>query len=228
MIGIIGAMEIEVLPLMEMMENSVEKSISGIKYVSGEISGKRVVCAVCGVGKVFAAVCAQTMILEYSPEVIVNTGVAGTLTDELHIGEIALSDSLVQHDMDISELGYEPGYVCDLGRIYIPADSRAVSVMADCIEREGIRYKRGVIASGDQFIGNGERKNYIKNTFSAVACEMEGAGIAQVCFMGGVPFCVIRAISDEANGAAAADYPAFAKKAAEKSVKITVDFIKEY
>ena len=119
MIGIIGAMGVEVLALAELLENKKCEKISGIEYMSGTIYGKDVVLAVCGIGKVFAAICAQTMILKYNPDVIINTGVAGTLSDELSIGDIAIADSVVQHDMDTSPLGDPVGMLSDINIIKI-------------------------------------------------------------------------------------------------------------
>ena len=221
-------MAIEVEPLVAMMKDEKEETVSGIRYYSGKIHGVSVVAAVCGVGKVFAAICAQTMILKYAPDVIINTGVAGSLSGQLHIRDVAVADKMVQHDMDIRDLGYELGYLCDLELTYIPCDERVVSIMERCLKIEKMRYLKGTIASGDQFISAQEKKDFIRDNFGAIACEMEGASIGQVCYVNKVPFCVIRAISDEANGDASVDYPTFAKQAAENSLKIVQAFIKSY
>lgn len=228
MIGIIGAMDIEVEPLIEKMTEKREEAISGLIYTSGKLEGKDVVIVLCGVGKVLAAICTQTMILRYGADVVLNTGVAGTVTDKLHIGDCAVAEGVIQHDMDLRSLGYQLGYICDLDMVSIPCDEKAVSIMKQCLEDAGIRYVSGAIASGDQFVGSTQQKNTIKEHFNAVACEMESAGVATACFLNNVPFTVIRAISDEANGKSSQDYPAFAKKAAENSVKVTLDFIRRY
>ena len=122
MIGIIAAMNVEMESLRSHIENPVSKNISGITFVSGTLEGKEVVTAVCGIGKVFAALCAQTMILRYQPECIINTGVAGTLTDALTIGSVAVSSGVVQHDMDTSPLGDPLGLISGINKVVIPAD----------------------------------------------------------------------------------------------------------
>ena len=228
MIGIIGAMAIEIEPLAAMMDNKTEETISGITFTSGRIHGKDVVTAVCGVGKVFAAICAQTMIIRYSPDVIVNTGVAGAISKKLHIGDVAVANNVVQHDMDVRGLGYSLGFLCDLELTYIPCDEHAVSVIEKCLDSGGLNFLKGTIASGDQFISDREKKDFIRENFDAVACEMEGASIGHVCYVNKTPFSVIRAISDEADGGAGTDFPTFAKKAAENSLKTVSEFIKEF
>lgn len=228
MIGIIGAMDIEINPIADMLENRKEETVSGIKYISGLLHGKEVVTAICGIGKVFAAICAQTMILKYSPDVIINTGVGGTLSGKLHIGDIALAEHLVQHDMDTVDLGDTPGFIRDLGLTHIPCDEKAVSIMEKCLIKAGVNYIKGTIASGDQFISDRAKKNSIIDTFGAIACEMEGASIGQVCYVNKTPFSVVRAISDEADGEAGMDFPTFAKTSAENSVRIVTEFVKEY
>lgn len=228
LIGIIGSMDIEVNPLIDMMTEKEEERVSGILYTKGVIHGKNVVAAVCGVGKVFAAVCTQTMILKYDVDVIINTGIAGSLSNKLHIGDVAIAANMVQHDMDIRTLGYSLGYICDLKMTYIPCDEKVVDVLEKCFETEKINHLKGTIASGDQFISSEEQKEVIKTNFNAIACEMEGASVGHVCYINNVPFSVIRAISDEADGSAESDYPEFSKSAAKNSVRIVSQFIKNY
>lgn len=119
MTGIIGAMKIEIEALNAQMENRQTKTVSGIEFTSGTLCGREVVTAVCGIGKVFAAMCAQTMILLYSPDRIINTGVAGSLSMKLNIGDIAVSDFVVEHDMDTSPLGDPVGMISGLSLIHI-------------------------------------------------------------------------------------------------------------
>ncbi|MBQ3222672.1 MAG: 5'-methylthioadenosine/adenosylhomocysteine nucleosidase [Clostridia bacterium] len=220
MIGIIAAMNVEMDSLRSHMENTETEVISGIRFVRGYLEGKEVVTAVCGIGKVFAALCAQTMILHYEPKAIINTGVAGTLTDELNIGSIAVSTAVVQHDMDTSPLGDPKGLISGINKIEIPADRMLTSKIFACAKVMGINIVSGVIASGDQFVASSERKAFITSQFGAIACEMEGAAIGQVCHVNKVPFCVLRAISDSADGSSHMDYPQFVKLAAEQSVNL--------
>ena len=225
MIGIIAAMDVEMKSLRSYMENTETEVISGIRFVRGTLEGKDVVTAVCGIGKVFAALCAQTMILHYAPACIINTGVAGTLTDKLDIGSIAVSSAVVQHDMDTSPLGDPVGLISGINKIELPADRLLSGKVSACAKVMGIKTECGVIASGDQFVASAERKTFITDTFGAIACEMEGAAVGQVCYVNGVPFCILRAISDSADGSSHMDYPTFVKMAAEQSVKLMLRYL---
>ena len=228
MIGIIGAMGIEIRALADLMENKKTEKISGVEYMSGKIFEKDVVLAVCGIGKVFAAICAQTMILKYNPDVIINTGVAGTLTDALSIGDIAIADNVVQHDMDTSPLGDPVGLLSGINIVKIPTDTGTVEKIKNCVNEMGINHKTGTIASGDQFLASNEVKKRIVDNFSAIAGEMEGASIGHVCYVNQKPFCVLRAISDCADGSGAENYMEFLGKAAENAVMVMAKYIKEY
>lgn len=230
-IGIIGAMQVEVEAICDAMENKTEEEISGIRYVSGELYGQRVVAAKCGIGKVFAAICAQTMIMKYSPRVIINTGVAGTLTKRLSIGDIAIADRVVQHDMDTSPIGDPVGLLSGINKIYLPADKETGEVIASCISELGLNFCRGTVASGDVFISKTEQKERIHSLFDdaegeCVACEMEGAAIGHVCYVNGTPFCVLRAISDGGDENATLDYPTFLARAASAATKVLMGYVK--
>ena len=179
MIGIIAAMNVEMESLRSFMTDMTTETISGITFVSGTLEGKQVVTAVCGIGKVFAAMCAQTMILRYQPECIVNTGVAGTLSDKLTIGSIAVSSAVVQHDMDTSAIGDPVGLISGINKVQLPADPDLCGQLSACATVLGIRTETGVIASGDQFISAVEQKERILATFGDLCCEMEGCTIVQ-------------------------------------------------
>ena len=226
MIGIIAAMDVEMKSLRSYMENTETEVISGIRFVRGTLEGKDVVTAVCGIGKVFAALCAQTMILHYHPQCIINTGVAGTLTDALTIGSIAVSSAVVQHDMDTSPLGDPVGLISGINKVELPADRLLTGQLSACAKVMGIKTATGVIASGDQFVASVERKAFIVEHFKAIACEMEGAAVGQVCYVNKVPFCVLRAISDSADGSSHMDYPTFVQMAAEQSVALMRRFMR--
>ena len=226
MIGIIAAMDVEMKSLRSYMENTETEVISGIRFVRGTLEGKDVVTAVCGIGKVFAALCAQTMILHYQPRCIINTGVAGTLTDALTIGSIAVSSAVVQHDMDTSPLGDPVGLISGINKVELPADRLLTGQLSACAKVMGIKTATGVIASGDQFVACAERKAFIVEHFKAIACEMEGAAVGQVCYVNKVPLCVLRAISDSADGSSHMDYPTFVQMAAEQSVALMRRFMR--
>ena len=219
-IGIIAAMTIEAEGILAKMNDVTTETVSGVTFSEGKLHGVPCVVAVCGIGKVFAALCAQTMILRYQPRLILNSGVAGSLSESLTIGDIAVAESLVQHDMDTSALGDPVGLISGINVVHLPCDEGESARLAGCAASlEGVSVKRGVIASGDKFMSDGSEKCRIADTFGAVACEMEGAAIGQVCYVNHVPCAVMRAISDGGDEDAALDYPTFAKMAAERAVK---------
>ena len=220
MIGIIGAMSAEVEALKAKIENAKTEKISGAEFVSGRLAGKDVVVAQCGIGKVFAAICAQTMILRYGATTLINTGVAGTLSEKIGILDFAISSGVVQHDMDTTAIGDAPGLISGINIVEIPAAKSLCETVVSTAIEQGNRAIAGVVASGDQFINNASRKAFIRDTFGAVCCEMEGAAIGQVCYINGVDFVIIRCISDNASGEAEMEYPEMVKIAAIKSQQL--------
>ena len=184
--------------------------------------------AVCGIGKVFAGMCTQTMILMFHPEVILNVGVAGTLTKELNIADIAVARQLVEHDMDTSPLGDPLGLISGINIVEIPCDSKVIETVKNCVDQLHIHSICGTIASGDQFVVDSARKQFIVDQFHGIACEMEGAAVGQVCYVNQTPFCVIRAISDSADEQSHMDYPEFVKIAAAHSAEVINLFIQTW
>ena len=225
-IGIIAAMDLELNELKAAMADTETETVSGIEFVRGTVEGRPVVAAVCGIGKVYAAMCAQTMILRYAPDAIVNIGVAGTLTKDLGVMDIAIAGQVCQHDMDTSALGDPVGLVSGADRIYFPADPAIVGTLERCADTLGFRHSTGTIASGDQFIHTPEKKQYLSEQFGAIAAEMEGGSVGQVCFVNGVPFAVLRTISDGDGGTM--DYNTFAALAARNSIQVVRAFIAAY
>lgn len=226
MIGIIGAMQTEVELLISKIEGAEKSTVSGIDFYSGKIENKDVVVAKCGIGKVFAALCAQTMILRYGVELIINTGVGGAISDSLEIGDIAVSSAVVQHDMDTSAIGDPVGLISGINVIEIEADKTVAGKICAAADALSFRTKRGIIASGDRFIAGAENKKKIADTFSALVCEMEGAAIGQVCYVNKIPFCVVRAVSDKADGTSGVDYMTFVASAAEKNARLVLEAVK--
>lgn len=224
--GIIAAMKIEADKIDSLLTDARKEICGGIEYTIGKLGKHDVVCAVCGIGKVFAAMCAEAMIVKFSPDVIINTGVGGTLTKELGVGDVAISSAVVQHDMDTSAIGDPVGLISGINVIEIPAEHGFSSRIENIAAGLAVKTKIGVIASGDRFVADRETKDYIIKNFGAVACEMEGGAVGQVCYVNKIPFVVIRAISDDAEEGACGDYPAFAASAAEKSAKLVVELIK--
>ncbi len=227
-IGVIGALSQEVEGLIELLDLHECESVGGIEFHTGRLAEKTVVVAKCGVGKVFAAMCAEAMIVRYSPSLIINTGVGGALDGSLTTGDIVIADRLCQHDMDTSPLGDPKGLISGINVIYMGCDERAVNLLMRIGEKLSYRVMRGTVASGDRFIAAKDEKDRIVSGFGAAACEMEGAAIAQVAFVNKIPFVVIRAISDSADGEATMDYMTFLPIAAERSTSLTLDLIKSY
>lgn len=226
MIGIIGAMESETAAIIRGMEQVEAQTVSGIRFVCGRWCGKEVVVATAGVGKVFAALCAEAMILTYRPDCIINTGVAGALDPALEIMDIVVAKQVVQHDMDTSPLGDPVGMISGINQVELPADEKLIKAFIEAAEKVGAKAICGVVASGDQFIAEQQKKNLIRTRFNAACCEMEGAAIGHVCYVNKVPFAVLRAISDGASEEAAMDFPAFVKKAAKQSINILQEALK--
>ncbi len=223
MIGIIGAMEIETRGIKNLMSDAEVKTIASMEFARGKIHGKDVVCAMCNPGKVNAALCAQAMIMEYKPDIIINSGVAGSLTPELDVLGIAIGESCVQHDFDLSPLGSPVGMVDGVDTIYFECDQKAIEVLEQICGDENV--KKGVIATGDVFVSGEEKKAKIRETFGAIACEMEGGAIAHVCMVNGVKFAALRTISDGANEM---DFETFKVKASEMSIDIMDRFVEKY
>lgn len=226
MIGIIGAMESETAAIIRGMEQVEAQTISGVRFVCGKWCGKEVVVATAGVGKVFAALCAEAMILTYRPDCIINTGVAGALDPALEIMDVVIAEQVVQHDMDTSPLGDPVGMISGINQVELPADKKLIKAFQKAAEAVGAKAICGVVASGDQFIADQQKKNLIRTRFNASCCEMEGAAIGHVCYVNKVPFAVLRAISDGASEEAVMDFPAFVKKAAKQSIEILKETIK--
>lgn len=222
-IGVIGAMQMEVDNLKAQMKDISIYTYSGVEFVQGTVSGKTIVAAKCGVGKVFAAICTEAMILKFDVDLIINIGVAGTLTSELGILDVAVATNVMQHDMDTSPIGDPRGLISGINMILLPVDEKLADLMCECLVDKGIKYKKGTIATGDQFIATREQKDAIASQFEAIAAEMEGGSIGHVCYVNNIPFMVLRSISDGDGGET--DYATFAEAAAQQSIDVVVEFI---
>lgn len=224
-IGIIGAMveEIELLHQNVNVTNSVTKA--GITYYEGQLHGKTVVFCKSGVGKVNAAVCTQILI-DMGVDSVLFTGVAGALDPRLNIGDIVVSSSCVQHDMDVTPLGFAKGVIPFQERSEFVADEKLISLASEASERlfEG-RSLIGKVLSGDQFIASRDTVRELYETMQGACAEMEGASVAHVCDMNEVPFVVIRSMSDKADGSAHVNYAEFTVTAANNSYAIIDDMI---
>ena len=226
-IGIIGAMEEETAKIKSAMDVVNIKNIVGLDFYLGLINGAKVVLVRSGIGKVNAAVCAQTLINLYGVDLIINTGAAGALAEELEIGDVVISSDLVQHDFDAAAFGDEPGMIPRLNIKYFPADGGLISLAEERGKAApgGAKIYIGRIASGDQFISDPALKARIWKTFRSLCVDMEGAAIAQTCFLNKLPFLAIRCVSDKADGAANESFEKFLLQSAENSANIVLKMI---
>lgn len=229
MLGIIGAMEVEVEKLRDMMENPQAQTVAGMMFYQGTIKGKDVVVVRSGVGKVNAGLCSQILVDKYHVDGIVNTGIAGSLKNEVNVGDIVLSTVAVQHDVDATGFGYPIGEIPQLGVKEFPADEHLRMLAERCCHKANpdIQTFSGRIASGDQFISSREKKNWIHDTFDAYCTEMEGAAVAQAAYLNQIPYLIVRAISDKADDSANVDYNEFEAKAVEHSVRLMAAMLEE-
>ena len=227
MLGIIGAMDEEVAKLKEQMTEVQVRKKANMEFVQGVMEGKQVVVVRSGIGKVNAGICAQILVDDYRVDGIINTGIAGSLRAEINIGDIVISTDAVQHDMDAVAFGYPFGQIPRMDVFSFEADTELAKLAEDCCHRviPQVGIFHGRVASGDAFIANHERKTKIVNEFDAFCCEMEGAAIAQAAYLNGIPFLIIRAISDKADDSASMDYPAFEAMAIENSVKLIKEMV---
>lgn len=226
-IGIIGAMEVEVAILKEKMEDVRIIKKASMDFYEGILAGKKVVVVRSGIGKVNAGICAQILADVFSVDAIINTGIAGSLNKNINIGDIVLSTDVVQHDMDATGFGYRKGQIPQMPVFFFNADDNLRRLAAEvCREvNPDIQVFEGRIASGDQFVCDQDVKNQIVSDFSAYATEMEGAAIGQAAYLNEIPFLVVRAISDKADGSAQMDYSEFEKAAVDHSVRLTLNML---
>lgn len=230
MLGIIGAMEEEVKQLKEKMTDVKIKIKAGMEFNSGLFYDKQVVVVRSGIGKVNAAVCTQILIDDYSVDAIINTGIAGSLNNEINIGDMVISTDALQHDVDATVFGYKKGVIPRMESSVFTADTKLGNLAVSICQRVNPEIKafHGRIASGDQFISTDEKKQELVTLFHAFCAEMEGGAIAQTCYLNQVPFLIVRAISDKADHSAAMDYPTFEKQAIKHTVKLMSSLIMEY
>ena len=227
MIGILGAMAVEVDEIKASLTGAVTDTFGGMTFARGTLEGVPVVVTQCGIGKVNAAVCSQRLIDAYQPDLMINLGVGGSLTDALRYCDIAVASRVVQHDVDTTALGDPIGLVSTVNRVYFDCDPAAVAQLKEAIDaEEGTRCAVGVIATGDQFISSAETKTLIVSRFGAICCDMESGAIAQTCLINGVPFAAVRAISDNADDASLVDYPQFMRVAAAHSCAVISRFLR--
>lgn len=226
-IGIIGAMDVEVQSLKDDAKITKTTKIAEMEFCEGKIGGKNVVIVKCGMGKVNAGICANTLINDFGCTKIINTGVAGSLDNKIDIGDIVVSTDAVQHDFTAEAIGFAKGEIPYTGLYAFPADETMRKAAVEAVENaaSGIKAFEGRVCSGDQFISTKEQKETIINNFGGLCCEMEGAAVAQACYLNNTPFVVIRAISDKTDETSEVEYKEFESEAAANCAVIVKNMV---
>lgn len=231
MIGIICAMQIEADGIIALCENVKTRTHAKMKFNLGTLHGKDVCVVVCGVGKVNAAMCALMLIEKYKPDLVLNSGVAGSLSPIVGIGDIVVATKSVEHDMNGTALGDRQGEITfpDGNMMFFECDKQASTLLAAiCREIPDTKVAQGIIASGDIFVSDRKQRFKINDRFGALACEMEGAAIGHVCVRCEVPYGIIRAISDDLDENKGMDFVKFCELASKKTVSAVSGFVKAY
>jgi adenosylhomocysteine nucleosidase len=225
-IGIIGAMEQEVTRLKQQIDGCSESKQGGCTFYEGQLNGVAVVLLQSGIGKVAATVGTTTLINQYNPDLVINTGSAGGFDPSLKLGDVVISSEVRHHDADVTAFGYEMGQMAGQPAAFI-ADEKLISVAEKAVANQQDKHAvRGLICTGDAFICSDQKKDYIRQYFpSVIAVEMEAAAIAQTCHQFNKPFVVVRAISDVADGESPMSFEEFLPLAAKSSSEMVVDML---
>ncbi|GAA4717246.1 5'-methylthioadenosine/adenosylhomocysteine nucleosidase [Brevibacillus fulvus] len=228
-IGMIGAMDEEIALYLQEMEQRKETVKAGIRFYEGVLNGKTVVLCKSGVGKVNAAVTTQMLIDQFNVEQIIFTGVAGAAHPDLNIGDIVVSTDCLQHDMDVTALGFPAGQIPFAEKSVWEADRQLIdlAVRAGQSLAEDVQVVTGRVLSGDQFIANHDKVEQLFTQFQAHCIEMEGAAVGQVCAMNEVPFVIVRSMSDKADGSAHVNFAEFTELAARRSFAIVQSMLQQ-
>ncbi len=229
MLGIIGAMDEEVAKIKEQMEDVETKQIASMEFLKGTVKGHPVVVVRSGIGKVNAAMCTQILADIYHVDAVINTGIAGSLNADINIGDIVLSTDALEHDMDAVAFGYPVGQIPRMDTLSFKADEQLRKTAKEICEKVNpdVTVFEGRVVSGDQFISDKQKKEWLIENFAGYCTEMEGAAIAHAAYLNDIPFLIIRAISDKADDSASVDYPAFEAKAIEHSVRLLLALCEE-
>lgn len=228
MIVIICAMQEEFDEVVKLVENPIFSELSYFKIAKGSIENKNCTLALCGVGKVHAAICTQSLIMKFNPSLVLNVGVAGAIDPKLKISDGVIAEALIQHDFDISAFpNRKKGEISGINSVEIKTTPWVREKLLKCSEEiSDSKFYSGIILTGDQFINSKEKINSLKKEFGGLACEMEAGSIAQTCFLAKVPFGIIRTISDSADNSSHVDFYSFLKKSSKNAAKLLKKFIK--
>jgi adenosylhomocysteine nucleosidase len=227
-IGLIGAMNEEIELFMDRIQNKTTVKKAGISFHEGEFLGHQTVICKSGVGKVNAAVCTQILIDDFKVDQVLFTGVAGALHPDLNIGDIVISTDAMQHDMDVTALGFDKGMIPFEEKSIFKADPVLLELAYHCSLQsfKGTTMK-GRILSGDQFVADRSKVKQLHEDFEGLCTEMEGAAVAQVCSMNDIPFVIIRSMSDKADGSAHVNFGEFTQQASQHSCDLIEAMLKE-
>ncbi|MBQ1628332.1 MAG: 5'-methylthioadenosine/adenosylhomocysteine nucleosidase [Treponema sp.] len=233
-IGIIGAMDVEVNLLLEKIQKDggYKKTEAGsLAFYEGNLCGCSVVIVKSGIGKVNAALCAQRLIIQFGVDCIINSGIAGCMAKGLGVFDFAVSTEAVYHDVDVTTWGYKCGQIPQMKTSVFEADKKLIDFAKSAFEKSELAAKHkimlGRIASGDQFICDPALKALIKERMNPICVEMEGAAIAHACWLNGIPFVILRCISDMADDSQECTYEFNEKAAAEESSCMLMEMLKE-
>ena len=228
--GIIGAMEEEVAKLKTEMTEVTETKKAGMNFLKGKLFDKDVVVVRSGIGKVNAAICTQILVDDFKIDRVINTGVAGGLHSELEVGDIVISSDALYHDFDVTGFGYKEGVIPRMETSTFTADMELASKAKDICNKVNpdIKCFIGRVVSGDEFVSTNEKKTWLVDKFNGYCTEMEGCGIAHTAYLNHIPFIIVRAISDKADGSAKVDYSEFEMKAIEHTVKLMKELVREF
>ena len=227
-IGIIGAMEEEVKRLKDRMHNVSISRVASMDFYEGCLNKTPVVVVRSGIGKVNAAICTQILIDRFKTNLVINTGVAGSLRNEIDIADIVLSMDALQHDMDATGFGYKVGEIPQMDKSIFEADKELIELAEEVCKEvlPNLGVHKGRIVSGDQFISDAKKKEWLVRTFGGYCTEMEGAAVAQTAYLNGIPFLIIRAIPDKADHSAEMAFSEFEAIAIDNTVKLLTELIK--
>ena len=229
MIGILFAMEEEIRELSEHLTDRREETHTGFTFLLGKVEGQEVAAVMCGIGKVNAAFCTGVLLSCYPVKAVINTGIGGALDSRLKIGDIVVSERAFQYDMDAVGFGYAPGEVPRIGTVYFEADRRLLGLALGAVpEDTGCSVYPGLILTADRFVSDLKTKAHLRDDLHGMCCEMEGAAIAQVCWLAKVPFLIVRSISDGADNKALSDSETFDRIAARNSLLVARHVIRNF
>ncbi len=223
-LAIMGAMREEIEPLLKVFNVVAEHDIAKNKYYEAKYKNHDIVLAYSKIGKVNAALTATILLEKFGCQTLLFSGVAGAVDRTLKIGDLVIADKVVQHDVDITAFGHPHGFIPESGDFY-SADFELNEIAKKAALTINKKLLVGTIATGDQFVANEEKNSWIGKTYGAVALEMEGASVGYVCYCYGVPFFILRAISDGADMDAGFNFDAFLESSAKESATLLISML---